>query len=50
MLGPILLSAHNLTYYQHLMSGARAAIAEDRFASFHEAKRKAWQAGDGAAE
>jgi queuine tRNA-ribosyltransferase len=50
MLGPILLSAHNLTYYQRLMSGAREAIAEDQFASFHEAKRTAWQAGDGAAE
>jgi len=50
MLGPILLSAHNLTYYQRLMSGARKAIAEDQFTSFHEAKRHAWQTGDGASE
>jgi queuine tRNA-ribosyltransferase len=31
MLGPILLTAHNLTFYQRLLSGARAAIEEDRY-------------------
>jgi queuine tRNA-ribosyltransferase len=31
MLGPILLSIHNLTYYQRLMAEARAAIEEGRF-------------------
>jgi queuine tRNA-ribosyltransferase len=36
MLGPILLSIHNLTYYQRLMSAARAAIRENRYAEFHE--------------
>ena len=30
MLGPILLSIHNLTYYQRLLAGARAAIESDR--------------------
>ncbi len=29
MLGPVLLSAHNLTYYQRLLAEARAAIAEE---------------------
>jgi queuine tRNA-ribosyltransferase len=34
MLGPVLLSIHNLTYYQRLLAGARAAIAADRFEEF----------------
>ena len=34
MLGPILLSIHNLTYYQRLLADARAAIAADRFEEF----------------
>jgi queuine tRNA-ribosyltransferase len=42
MLGPILLTAHNLTYYQRLLREARKAIAEDRFMEFYEAKRAAW--------
>jgi queuine tRNA-ribosyltransferase len=39
MLGPILLSAHNLSYYQRLMRDAREAIAAGRFLEFYEAKR-----------
>ena len=31
MLGPILLSIHNLTYYQRLLADARRAIETDRF-------------------
>src|SRR3954454_6518019 len=31
MLGPMLVSIHNLTYYQRLLADARRAIAEDRF-------------------
>ncbi len=46
MLGPVLLSAHNLTYYQRLLAEARRAIMEDRFVEFHRAKRRKWQAGD----
>ncbi|HTQ40085.1 MAG TPA: tRNA-guanine transglycosylase, partial [Pirellulales bacterium] len=42
MLGPILLTAHNLMYYQRLMSGARQAIAESRFADFKAAKLRGW--------
>ena len=34
MLGPILLTIHNLTYYQRLVANARKAIEEDRFAEF----------------
>ena len=34
MLGPILLSAHNLTYYQRLLAGARQAIVEDRYEAY----------------
>jgi len=34
MLGPILVSIHNLTYYQRLLEQARRAIAEDRYAAF----------------
>jgi len=34
MLGPILLTIHNLTYYQRLVANARKAIEEDRFSEF----------------
>jgi queuine tRNA-ribosyltransferase len=42
MLGPILLSIHNLTYYQRLLSRARQAIAEDRFTAFYEERKRGW--------
>ncbi len=42
MLGPILLSIHNLTYYQRLMSAARNAIEQDRFAAFCKAQLSGW--------
>jgi queuine tRNA-ribosyltransferase len=42
MLGPILLSIHNLTYYQRLLADARAAIEADRFEDFMAAKRRGW--------
>ena len=38
MLGPILLSIHNLTYYQRLLAGARAAIESDGFAAYRAEK------------
>lgn len=44
MLGPILLSIHNLTYYQRLMADAREAIVEDRFDAFCREKRQGWNA------
>jgi queuine tRNA-ribosyltransferase len=42
MLGPILLSIHNLTYYQRLLADARAAIETDRFEEFRLAKLHCW--------
>jgi len=44
MLGPILLTAHNLTYYQRLLAGAREAIAVDRFTDFAAEKMRGWAA------
>ena len=38
MLGPILLSIHNITFYQRLLAGSRQAIAEDRFEDFRAEK------------
>lgn len=45
MLGPVLLSIHNLTYYQRLLAGARAAIMGDRFEEFLAEKRRNWDLG-----
>ncbi len=46
MLGPMLLTQHNLTYYQSLMQGLRIAIV-DRRAPAHAADIRArWQQGD----
>ncbi|MEM7455016.1 MAG: tRNA guanosine(34) transglycosylase Tgt [Planctomycetota bacterium] len=45
MLGPILLSMHNLAYYQRLMKMAREAIAADSFVDFHTRMMTGWQAG-----
>ena len=42
MLGPILASIHNLTYYQRLMSGARAAIEADSFIDYRREKLSGW--------
>jgi len=44
MLGPVLASIHNLTYYQRLMAGAREAIVENRFREFCEEKFRGWGA------
>ncbi|MFO0807759.1 MAG: tRNA guanosine(34) transglycosylase Tgt [Gemmataceae bacterium] len=37
MLGPTLLTIHNLAYYLRLMRGARVAIREGRFAAYRQA-------------
>ena len=42
MLGPILLSAHNLTYYQRLVTAAREAIEANRYTEFYESKMAGW--------
>jgi queuine tRNA-ribosyltransferase len=44
MLGPTLLSIHNLTYYQRLLADARAAIEADRFEPFRQEKLRGWAA------
>ena len=46
MLGPILLTLHNLTYYQELMAGLRAAIAEGRLEAFAAAFQAQQALGD----
>jgi queuine tRNA-ribosyltransferase len=46
MLGPILLTHHNLTYYQRLLADARSAIEEDRFVEFKAAKMAGWDRSD----
>lgn len=43
LLGPMLLSAHNLTYYQRLMAEARQAIEADSFVEFHERTKRRWK-------
>jgi queuine tRNA-ribosyltransferase len=43
MLGPMLVSIHNLTYYQRLLAEARRAIAEDRFRTFLDERRRGWE-------
>jgi queuine tRNA-ribosyltransferase len=49
MLGPILLTWHNLTYYQDLMAGMRDAIAASKFADFAAAFAEQQALGDVAA-
>jgi len=44
MLGPMLLTWHNLAYYQRLMRDMRAAIIAGRLHEFAAATRAAWQA------
>ena len=49
MLGPILLSIHNLTYYQRLLAAAGEAIAADRFHEFRAEKLRQWEPAEGEA-
>jgi len=46
MLGPMLLTWHNLTYYQGLMQGMRVAILAEQLERFSDIMRVGWQAGD----
>jgi queuine tRNA-ribosyltransferase len=43
MLGPMLLTWHNLTYYQTLMRGLRTAILERRLHAHAAALRAGWK-------
>jgi queuine tRNA-ribosyltransferase len=45
MLGPILLSIHNTTYYQRLLSDARSAITAGGFNDFRQTKLAGWEIG-----
>lgn len=42
MLGPILLSWHNIAYYQQMLKNLRAAIREGRSAEFRAAQLAGW--------
>ena len=44
MLGPILLSEHNLTFYQRLLAAARTAIEAGEFEAFAAEKLAKWAA------
>ncbi len=46
MLGPMLLTWHNIQYYQDFLRGIRAAIGAGRLAAHAAATRAAWAAGD----
>jgi queuine tRNA-ribosyltransferase len=46
MLGPILLSIHNVTFYQRLMAEARQAIEAGHYGEFLEEKRNRFQSGN----
>jgi queuine tRNA-ribosyltransferase len=46
MLGPMLLTWHNLTYYQSLMQGMRQAIQQGGLVSYATCIRSAWQASE----
>ena len=46
LLGPRLASLHNLTFYYRLLAGARAAIAEGRFAAWRDQTLASARGGD----
>src|SRR3954468_10242772 len=50
MLGPMLLTWHNVQYYQDLTRGIRAAILEGRLDQHGAALEAGWAAGDAPAE
>jgi queuine tRNA-ribosyltransferase len=47
MLGAMLVTEHNLTFYQQLMQAMREAIGEGRFAAFASEFRRGYLAGKG---
>ena len=47
ILGPMLLTWHNVQYYQDLMAGIRAAIGAGRLAEHSAATRAGWEHGAG---
>ena len=49
ILGAMLMTEHNLWFYQRLMADLRAAIAEGRLTAFADTFRRAYKNGDGTA-
>jgi queuine tRNA-ribosyltransferase len=49
LLGMMLLSWANIAYYQSLMAGIRAAIAEGRFEDFRAETKEQWKRGEAVA-
>ncbi len=47
MLGPILLSMHNLAYYGRLMAESRQAIEQNRYTAFAAEKMQGWGVSGG---
>ena len=45
MLGAMLMTEHNLVFYQELMAGLRESIAESRLEAFAEGFRRRYEAG-----
>ncbi|MFL4465147.1 hypothetical protein, partial [Brucella melitensis] len=45
-LGAMLLTWNNLAYYQYLMKGIRAAIADGNFSDFTVETTEGWARGD----
>ena len=45
MLGPMLLTWHNLTYYQSIMRGIRTSVKAGEFARFCDVLRAGWANG-----
>ncbi len=46
MLGPMLLTSHNMHYYQELTAGLRDAIENSALETFAADFEAEWQAGD----
>ena len=42
----MLITWNNLAYYQELMAGARAAIAEKRYGEFVAGVKEGWKRGE----
>ena len=46
MLGPMLLSRHNIHFYQNMMQGLRDAIADQRLSAYAKTFRENYSRGD----
>ena len=48
MLGPVLLTMHNLVFFRRLLEGAREAIRRNAFEAYREAFRASYAGGEAA--